>query len=637
MANHSGSHSQTTNNSNSASRPMSSSMGTESDYFSDSEVHAVVESAPASASVSKPPIDGQYSNMETVMETDCLLENTDAIKAALTAKFNPSHKLYPQDISNLLDSKSENLHQDILRIMVQYLYDEGFNTSALTLLNEASVRVHQRDEKHAALVKLHSLVLSGEWRDVEKLCTKNLVKSYKTFLYSCLKQEYLELISTGDMHKAFDLLTRRLKPLESLSKTDTEFRDLCYLLSARDLRDVPVHISGWKGTQHGREQLAEELQSLMDFEEIVRDGRSYVPPNRLMTLMRQAVAYQIGSSRYMSERTPQVSTLLENYETIILPDTCHKTFLGHTDNIKSVTFLGENGDYIASGSSDSTIKIWSIDTGLVDKTLVGHSSRVWSVASNKTGDKLASAGADGTVKIWDLSSISGNRSGDILHDFNTSFNNSHDVSSGKDVYSVRFHPGGAHVAASGYDRVIRLYDLHHGALVKTFNGHKLPVTKSVFTPVGNLIVSGSKDNTIRFWDIASGLCIRTISSHLGEVTSVELNNNGTLLLSSSKDNSNRLWDVRMATPIRKFKGHQNTSKNFIGGVFLNETFVCSGSEDGIVYIWDIGQGEIVQRLNSHNGIVYGACWNSKRSSLATCSDDKTIKTWHYNKEGLMQE
>jgi COMPASS component SWD3 len=52
---------------------------------------------------------------------------------------------------------------------------------------------------------------------------------------------------------------------------------------------------------------------------------------------------------------------------------------------------------------------------------------------------------------------------------------------------------------------------------------------------------------------------------------------GTQLLSSSKDNSNRLWDLRYLRPLMKFKGHQNTSKNFISASFAG-SLILSGSE-----------------------------------------------------------
>eukprot|EP00842_Homolaphlyctis_polyrhiza_P005930 jgi/Hompol1/6338/HPOL_001506-RA len=204
-----------------------------------------------------------------------------------------------------------------------------------------------------------------------------------------------------------------------------------------------------------------------------------------------------------------------------------------------------------------------------------------------------------------------------------------DESSG-DVYTVKYHPTNRFIAMGGYDKIVRLYDLERGVVAKSFQGHQLSVSKVIFSPLGNLIISGSKDNTIKIWDIVSGLCIKTISSHLGEVTSVEMNADGTLLLSSSKDNSNRLWDIRMLRPIRKFKGHQNTSKNFIRASFAGESLIVGGSEDGVVYVWDRDKGEVLQRLRGHGGIVYSATWNARQALFASCSEDRTLCTWAFS-------
>jgi COMPASS component SWD3 len=136
-----------------------------------------------------------------------------------------------------------------------------------------------------------------------------------------------------------------------------------------------------------------------------------------------------------------------------------------------------------------------------------------------------------------------------------------------------------YVVTGGYDKTVRLWDARTGALLRTFIGHNSAVSRVIFNPLGNLVISGSKDYTIKFWDLVSGVCVKTYSSHFGEVTSVEMNKAGSLLLSGSKDNSNRLWDVRLARPIRRFKGHQNTSKNFVRASFgPDDSLVVGGSE-----------------------------------------------------------
>jgi len=61
-----------------------------------------------------------------------------------------------------------------------------------------------------------------------------------------------------------------------------------------------------------------------------------------------------------------------------------------------------DGRYLASGSSDKTIKIWEVATGKELRTLTGHSDIVFSVAYSPDGRYLASGSRDKTIKIWQV-------------------------------------------------------------------------------------------------------------------------------------------------------------------------------------------------------------------------------------------
>jgi len=77
-----------------------------------------------------------------------------------------------------------------------------------------------------------------------------------------------------------------------------------------------------------------------------------------------------------------------------------KTLTGHTGLVQSLTIL-KNGD-LASGSSDNTIKIWDSEEGSLKQTLSGHSDQINSLTTLPNGD-LTSASADSTIKIWKFS------------------------------------------------------------------------------------------------------------------------------------------------------------------------------------------------------------------------------------------
>ncbi|OUL37177.1 hypothetical protein BV372_03540, partial [Nostoc sp. T09] len=61
-----------------------------------------------------------------------------------------------------------------------------------------------------------------------------------------------------------------------------------------------------------------------------------------------------------------------------------------------------DGQKLASGSGDNTIKIWDISTGKAIKTLTGHSSAVNSVVFSPDGQNLASGSDDKTIILWNL-------------------------------------------------------------------------------------------------------------------------------------------------------------------------------------------------------------------------------------------
>uniref|UniRef100_V5EEU8 WD40 repeat-containing protein SMU1 n=2 Tax=Kalmanozyma brasiliensis (strain GHG001) TaxID=1365824 RepID=V5EEU8_KALBG len=606
--------------------------------------------------------------------------------AAHTARdSNPNQATYASSRTAILRPDDPHVRNDIIRMIDQWLADEGFGATRQLLMEEAGIKRREREEAGLDARKLRGHILEGDWPEVDKLLQKPLVKNHKAFLYAVYKQQFLEHVEHREFQKGFTFLNKRLKPLEHYQPHPSEYRDLCYLLSAKAVTDAPSFAT-WEGIQPGREKLVMEFAAMLEQDWMEKEaglpgsasksrseardgsemtdelsdsvtlgngsknaasnGYTYVPPHRLLTMLHQAVAYQVEFARYHPKKAPVISGLLHDYTGFIVPNAVAHTMRGHRKNVKSVRFVGEEGRKLVSGSSDNTVRLWSTNSGRCEQILQGHRSRVWDVDSTQTGGHVASASGDSTVKVWEVDSAQCRTT----------------LRAGVgDVYSCRFHPDEKHLVSAGYDKLVRMYDVETGSIVKTFTGHQLGVSSAIFNPLGNLIVTASKDTTIRFWDVVSGLCIRTITGHLGEVTSVEINETGTLLLSSSKDNSNRLWDLRMLRPLKRFKGHQNTSKNFIRSSFAHTSLLVGGSEDGLIYMWDQESSEVLQTLEGHgrdtlhpttrgaggmsayanagavgdltsslstnNNVAYGAVWNKAQSLLASCGDDGTVKTW----------
>jgi WD40 repeat protein len=69
----------------------------------------------------------------------------------------------------------------------------------------------------------------------------------------------------------------------------------------------------------------------------------------------------------------------------------------------SVAF-SPDGKYIASGSDDKTVKLWSIESQKKLATLQGHLDTVSSIAFSSDGKCLASGSYDNTAKLWSVES-----------------------------------------------------------------------------------------------------------------------------------------------------------------------------------------------------------------------------------------
>ncbi|MFM6106662.1 MAG: trypsin-like peptidase domain-containing protein [Sphaerospermopsis kisseleviana] len=80
------------------------------------------------------------------------------------------------------------------------------------------------------------------------------------------------------------------------------------------------------------------------------------------------------------------------------------TLTGHSSKVNSVAF-SPDGQTLAFGSTDNTIKLWDVATGKSIATLTGHSFWVNSVAFSPDGKTLASGSYDNTIKLWQESTV----------------------------------------------------------------------------------------------------------------------------------------------------------------------------------------------------------------------------------------
>lgn len=126
--------------------------------------------------------------------------------------------------------------------------------------------------------------------------------------------------SAGESQKAFNLLQKRLKPLEHYQPVPKDFYELAYLTSASTVHDAPS-FRDWEGAGLEREKLVHVWRELVSRGNASHGKhlgprpvelwcswaggrRKQPPPDRLVTLLKQAAAYQVLAARSRSSGSP---------------------------------------------------------------------------------------------------------------------------------------------------------------------------------------------------------------------------------------------------------------------------------------------------------------------------------------------
>ncbi|KAK3091435.1 hypothetical protein FSP39_019863 [Pinctada imbricata] len=217
------------------------------------------------------------------------------------------------------------------------------------------------------------------------------------------------------------------------------------------------------------------------------------------------------------------------------------------------------------------------------------------------------------------------------------------------------------------DKTVVLFDVATGKSLRKYRGHAGVVNCIKFNEESTVILSGSTDNTVRIWDCKSRKldpvqvmdeakdsvtsiqvsdheiltgsadgCIRRYDLRTGKmikdcignsVSSVTFTRDGQCVLVSTLDDSIKLMDKDTGEMLNEFTGHKNRSYKIDSCLNSNDTHVISGSENGQVYIWDLLEAKVVEKLQ-HNKMraVHSLSYHPEDTCLLTACEDK-IYMW----------
>ena len=158
---------------------------------------------------------------------------------------------------------------------------------------------------------------------------------------------------------------------------------------------------------------------------------------------------------------------------------------GHTDKIKALAFT-PNGNMLASGSDDGTIRVWNTSTGTEMLSL--PSDNTLFLTFSEDGRILASRNRDGTIYLWDITT-------------GKQFNSIEGTEPGRNVMAISID--NKMLASGDKDGAIYLWDIATGNKLSALQGHTGPIDSLTFSSDGKTLVSGDSYSGIFLWDLNS--------------------------------------------------------------------------------------------------------------------------------------
>ena len=328
----------------------------------------------------------------------------------------------------------------------------------------------------------------------------------------------------------------------------------------------------------------------------------------------------------------------------------NRNFIGHSKGVNAANF-SPDGQYVITGSADSTAKLWEVSTGKEIRTFQGY--RVAHVANfSSDGQYIITQGPGGNVLLYEISTgnlirvFQGHRG--AINSANFSPDGQHIITGGWDgnanlwevstgnlirtfrgsnsaVNSANFSPDGQYIITGSADNTAKLWEVSTGNLIRTFQGHSYQVTAANFSPDGQYIITGSADYTAKLWEVSTGKEIHSFQGHSYDVTSAKFSPDGQYIITGSVDHTAKLWEIRRRKEIRSFQGHTRTitAVNFSP----DGQHIITGSWDGTAKLWKVNTGKEIHSFQGHSNDVTAANFSPDGQYIITGSADRTAKRW----------
>ncbi|KAK8164705.1 WD40-repeat-containing domain protein [Phyllosticta citrichinensis] len=280
---------------------------------------------------------------------------------------------------------------------------------------------------------------------------------------------------------------------------------------------------------------------------------------------------------------------------------------GHNGPVHALTYSAGLGQYVLTGSSDRTIRLFNANKASLVQSYTGHGYEVLDISVTEDNARFASCGGDKSVFVWDVATAKTVRrlAGHVSR-----------------VNSVAWGAAADVLVSGSFDASVKLWDLKSQNNKPLMSLEEARDGVSSVAVVEHQIFAGSVDGRVRTYDIRMGMVYEDVVGH--PVTSLTPTKLADSVLVSSLDSTLRLMDLANGKLLQAFKSpdYTNTAYRIRSTLANKDAIALSGSEDGAVVAWDVVSGEVIHTLQQQQQPPQGTAAAGKKnvvvSAVAWC-------------------
>ena len=262
---------------------------------------------------------------------------------------------------------------------------------------------------------------------------------------------------------------------------------------------------------------------------------------------------------------------------------------GHTGGIKALVYTEDNRLLACGTGLDGILRLWDAGTSGQLSTLLDHANLNKAIALSNDGKTLASAGSeDDTILLSDVTqTFNSNLEDSLIHSL---IGNQHGITAlalSSPVRDPRSLSVPNRLVSGGKDARIHLLDITTQNELTTLRGAESTITALTFDPTSTSIFSGEDNGTIRGWDPLTGIEQFNFKSSFNAITALAFSPNPRFLAVGDEIGKIRLFDF--AEGHQKFILTQHTRKITALVFAKDDNTLYSGSEDGTILLWDMNE------------------------------------------------